>query len=167
VATIAQQVAEEAYASAPVDNWIVQVLQLDTPALPTPLYFASGIEDDSSFKDENGVNISVIACGFELTPPGFDDSGPTAASLKLDGVAVQLYPILQQVAPGGAIQVTYRAYQGSDHNTVIDLIEGLEFKKVTLSATSAEGELSFAEIATQAFPRRTYDLDSYPGLWNS
>ncbi len=75
--------------------------------------------------------------------------------------------MLRQAVGGGAIKVTYRAYLGSDFSTVVDLIDGLELKRVTLSATSAEGELSFAEIATQAFPRRTYDLETYPGLWNA
>lgn len=158
---------DEAYASAPVNQIIHHVVELDTPAFDAPLYFMAGVEDDVGIVLEDGNHVTAIACAFDLTPPGFEDSGPTPAKLQLDGVAVRLFPILTQAASGGAIKVTYRAYLGSDFTTVVDLIEGLELKRVTLSASSAEGELTFAEIATQAFPRRTYDLDTYPGLWNS
>lgn len=64
-------------------------------------------------------------------------------------------------------RVTYRAYLGDDRTNVVDLIEGLEMKRVTLGGATAEGELTFAEIATQAFPRRTNDLDTDPGSWNA
>jgi hypothetical protein len=35
-----------------------------------------------------------------------------------------------------------------------------------VNATSAEGELTFEETGTQAFPRLTYSLEDYPALWN-
>ena len=70
-------------------------------------------------------------------------------------------------AATGAISVTYRAYLGDDYGTVVDLIEGLKLKRATVAAATVDGELSFEEIATQAFPRRTYDLDTYGALWNA
>lgn len=163
--TAAEQARDEAYASAPADQIVRHVVELDEPSFDAPLYFMAGIEEDSGIQLEDGQIVTAIACAFDLTPPGFDDSGPTPARLKLDNISGQIYPYLKRAT--SVIKVTYRAYLGADFATVVDLIEGLELKSVTLTATSAEGELSFAEIATQAFPRRTYDLESYPGLWNS
>lgn len=165
--TAAELARDEAYASAPADRIIAHVVELNTPAFDAPLFFVMGVEVDTAIRLEDGRQVTAIACAFDLTPPGFEDSGPTSARLRIDGVASRLFPVLKQASAGGAIKVTYRAYIGGDFGTVVDLIEGLELKRVSLTATAAEGELSFAEIATQAFPRRTYDLDTYPGLWNA
>ncbi|NEU15154.1 DUF1833 domain-containing protein, partial [Methylobacterium sp. BTF04] len=123
------------------------------------------IEDDVEITLEDGRRVWAIACAFAYTPPGFEDNGPTPAKLSIDNVSGRILPYLKQAT--SAIRVTYRAYLGGDLTTVVDMIEGLELKRVTLGGATAEGELTFAEIATQAFPRRTYDLDTYPGLWNS
>jgi hypothetical protein len=160
-----QQAFEEACATAPVDKPARVVVELDTPAFDAPLYFMAGIEDDVQIKLETGQVVTAIACAFDYTPPGAERGGPTPAKLAIDNVSGRILPYLKQAT--SAIRVTYRAYLGDDLSTVVDMIEGLELKRVTLSGASAEGELTFAEIATQAFPRRTYDLDLYPGLWNS
>lgn len=165
MASAQDRACDEAYASAPVDRVIRAVVTLDTPAFEAPLHFMSGIEDDTEIVLESGQRVTAIACAFTYTPPGFEKGGPTPAKLSVDNVSGRILPHLRRAT--SAITVTYRAYLGNDLATVVDLIEGLELKRVTLSASSAEGELSFAEIATQAFPRRTYDLDTYPGLWNS
>ncbi|TXN23987.1 DUF1833 family protein [Methylobacterium sp. WL9] len=165
--TAAEQARDEAYASAPVDQPVHHVITLDTPAFDKPLFFMAGVEEDQPITLETGAVVPAIACAFEATPPGFEDSGPTSARLKIDGVSYKLFPVLKQAVGSGAIKVTYRAYLGSDFSAPVDRIEGLELKRVSLSAASAEGELTFKEIATQAFPRRTYDIEAYPGLWNS
>ena len=165
--TPADQARDEAYASAPVDTFVRHVVELDHPSFTAPLFFMAGVEDDVAIKLETGASVTAIACAFDVVPPGFEDSGPTPASLQIDGVSYKLFPVLRGAVGAGAIKVTYRAYLGDDLNTVVDLIDGLELKKVTLSAASAQGELTFKEIATQAFPRRTYDIETYPGLWNA
>ncbi|MCE4223393.1 DUF1833 family protein [Methylobacterium sp. C25] len=165
--TAAEQSRDEAYASGPVDQVVRHVVELDHPSFDAPLYFMAAVEEDVTITLENGTSVTAIACAFDLTPPGFEDSGPTPAQLSIDGVSYKLFPVLKDAVGAGSIKVTYRAYLGDDLATPVDLIEGLELKKVSLSATSAQGELSFKEIATQAFPRRTYDIETYPGLWNS
>ncbi|UMY16667.1 DUF1833 domain-containing protein [Methylobacterium organophilum] len=167
MATAAEQARDEAYASAPVDQIVHHVVELDHPSFDAPLFFMAGVEEDVAIRLEDGQAATAIACAFDLTPPGFEDSGPTPANLQIDGVSFKLFPVLKRAVGGGVVKVTYRAYLGDDFGTPVDLIEGLELKKVTLSAASAQGELTFREIATQAFPRQTYDLETYPGLWNS
>lgn len=159
------QARDEAYASAPVDQEPCHVISLDNVGWAAPLHFMSGVEEDVQIRLETGETALAIACAFEFTPPGFGDDGPSPARLAVDSVSGQIAPYLKQAT--SEIRVTYRAYLGNDRTTVVDLIEGLLMKRVTLSGASAEGDLTFAEIASQAFPRRTYDLSTYPGLWNT
>jgi hypothetical protein len=163
--TIAIQARDEAFASALPDKAERAVIELDNAAFDAPLFFIGGVEDDTVITLEDGTVVTAIATGFSCTLPGFDESGPTPAKLSVDNISTKIYPYLRQSA--GVILVTYRCYLGEDYSTVADLIEGLQMKMVDLTATSAEGELTFAEITTQAFPRLTYDLDTYPALWNS
>lgn len=167
MATAAEQARDEAYASAPVDQIVRHVVGLDHPSFEAALFFIAGVEADVTITLEDGQAVTAIACAFDLTPPGFEDTSPTPAQIQIDGVSFRLFPILKSAVGSGAIRVTYRAYLGDDFATPVDLIDGLELKKVTLSATTAQGELTFREIAMQAFPRRTYDLETYPGLWNA
>ncbi len=78
---------DEAYASAPADQIVHHVVELDTPAFPAPLFFIAGMETDTAIRLETGASVAAIACAFDLTPPGFEDGGPTPAKLSLDGVA--------------------------------------------------------------------------------
>jgi len=165
MASAQDQARDEAYASAPVDLPPRPVVELDTPAFDAPLFFMAGIEEDVEITLEDGRRVWAIACAFAYTPPGFERGGPTPAKLSIDNVSGRILPYLKLAQ--STIRVTYRAYLGDDRTTVVDRIEGLEMKRVTLGGATAEGELTFAEIATQAFPRRTYDLDTYPGLWNA
>ncbi len=165
VTTIAIQARDEAYASALPDKVETPVLTLDNPAFDKPLHFIAGVEDDTQVTLEDGTVVTAIATAFEVTRPGFDESGPTPAKLTVDSISTKIYPYLRQAA--GKLTVTYRCYLGTDYSTVADLIEGLQMKMVELGPTSATGELTFEEIASQAFPRRTYDLETYPGLWNA
>lgn len=159
------QARDEAFASALPDKPERSVIELDNPAFDKPLYFMAGVEETTPIKLETGERVDAIACGFSCTLPGFDDSGPTPAKLTVDNISTKIHPYLKQAV--GVIKVTYRCYLGDDLETVVDLIEGLKMKAVDLTASSAEGELVFEEIATQAFPLVTYDLETYPGLWNA
>lgn len=163
--TVQEIARDEAYASAPVDKPIRSVIELDNAAFDTPLYFIEGVEDDTPIVLEDGTSVTAIACAFSYTPPGSDKGGPTLAKLSVDNVSGRIVPYLRQAT--SAISVTYRGYVGGDYTDVVDLIEGLQLKRVSVGGASAQGDLTFVEIATQAFPRRTYDLATYPALWIS
>lgn len=162
---IAIQARDEAFASALPDKAERAVIELDNASFDKPLFFIGGVEEDVQITLEDGTKVTAIATAFSCTTPGYDESGPTPAKLTVDNISTKIYPYLRQSA--GKIFVTYRCYLGDDYSTVADLIEGLQMKMVDLTPTAAEGELTFEEITTQAFPRLTYDLETYPGLWNS
>ncbi|GBU17214.1 MULTISPECIES: DUF1833 family protein [Methylobacterium] len=163
--SLQEQARDEAYASAPIGAEPRSMVELYATGFDVPLFFLAGVEDDTPVVLEDGTTVTALACAFRFTPPGADKTGPTPAKLGVDNVSGKILPYLK--AATGAISVTYRAYLGDDYGTVVDLIEGLKLKRATVAAATVDGELSFEEIATQAFPRRTYDLDTYGALWNA
>lgn len=158
----------EAYASAPRQHTILETLELRHPAFTTPVRVVTGVGEDQTLPLGSGQGSAIFtAMDISVTPPGFSEDGPGQAKLRIDNVSGLLLPYLRDaVASTQPITVTYRAYTTADLSQPGDVITDLELREVTLTATAAEGTLSFKEIETQAFPLRTYDLESYPALQN-
>ncbi len=162
---------EEAYASAPANVVILHTLELYHPSWGTPVRLVTG--DDGldaaevvALTLENGTVANFTAMAFDVTPPGFDEDGPTPGKIRVDGVSAMLVPYLEAVAvSAGTISVTYRAYRSDARFEPGDVITGLRMRQVSVSATAVEGEVGFEEVGGQAFPRATYDIDNYPGLF--
>lgn len=159
------QAREEAYASAPASKRIYPVIRLDEPSFTEPVFLIAGVEEDQAITLEDGQQVTAIACAYKVTLHGFDDRGPTTARAEISNVSGELYPQLRKASR--PIAVEYRAYLEGDWTQPVDFITGYLLRNVRVGATSAQGELSFAEISTQAFPLQTYDLATYPGLWNA
>lgn len=165
------QARDEAYASAPASKHIYPVVRLDEPSFSEPVYLIAGLEEDTSLTLEDlpdgrpGETVKAIACAFKVTLHGFDEGGPTTAKAEISNVSGELYPQLRKATR--PISVEYRAYLEGDFSKPVDVITGYQLKQVRIFATSAEGDLTLPEIGTQAFPLMTYDLETYPGLWNS
>lgn len=163
--TVAMQ---EAYASAPRQHTILETLELDHPAFSSPVRVVTGVGEDQTLPLGGGKgSATFVAMDIGVTLPGFSDDGPSQAKLRIDNVSGLLLPYLRDaVASTQPISITFRAYTTADISQPGDVISDLELREVTLTATAAEGTLSFREIETQAFPLRTYDLESYPALQN-
>lgn len=164
---------EEAYASAPSNVVILHTLELNHPTFSDPIRIVTGDEGIPAGEYvlltlENGIEVWFTAMAFDVIPPGYDDDGPTAGRIRIDGVSGLLLPYLENVAVNaGNIAVTYRAYRSDARFEPGDVISGLKLKRVDVSATAVEAEIGFDEVGTQAFPRLTYDIDTYPSLFGS
>lgn len=169
---------EEAYAAAPADVGLIHMLSLHHATFEDgPIHVCMGVEADITVTLETGATVTMTAdpasdsqnrvLAFDFTPPGYSDDGPTSARLGLDNVSGKLMPHLKAaVGAGTAIAVIYRAYREDDLSEPGEVIEGMRLKSVELSPTRAEGDLTFEDTSTQAFPRVTYGIDEYPALWN-
>jgi hypothetical protein len=116
---------------------------------------------------ENGETVDFTALAFDVTPPGFDDKGPTPGQIRVDLVSGELFEPLEAAAvSSGVIAVTYRAWRSDARGEPGDVITGLKLRRVTLDETAASGEVGFDEVGKQAFPRVTYSIDLYPALFN-
>lgn len=162
--SLVNQARDEAYASAPPTKKILPVIMLDEPSFSAPVYLICGPDADVEITLETGVKVTAIACAYSVTLHGFDEKGPTTATAEISNVSGQIYQEVKKARR--PISVEYRAYFENNLTSPVDIITGYLLKNVAVTATACKGDLSFSEIATQAFPLRTYDLDTYPGLWN-
>lgn len=156
----------EAYAVAPAGETIIETIELDHPSFDEPARIASGIEEDILLPPAEGADpVLFRAVQVQVIPPGMGEDGPTPMRLKLDAVSGWLLPYLRAAMQSTApVSVTYRAYTTADLTQPGEVIDGLELRHVTLTATAAEGTVSFREIELQAFPLPTYDETYYPAL---
>jgi len=170
------QAGIEAYATPRKDEPRFHVVSVDCLAFDGPAQFLMGSHDDVTVTFEDGTEVTFTGdpdstsrnrlAPFDFVPPGSSDTGPTPAKLTVESISGKVYPILREaIGSGMEVTVAYRCFRAADPSEPIDVITDLKMKSVTLSPTSASGDLAFEEVATQAFPRRTYDLENYPGLW--
>lgn len=166
------QAMQEVYAAVPSNVVTLHTLELDHPAFVTPIRVVTGDDGTPAAQEvpltlETGEEVDFIAFGFDVTPPGFDDKGPTPGRIRIDAVSGELWDPLEAAATSsGAIAVTYRAWRHDQRGEPGDVIKGLKLRRVGLSETAAEGDVGFDEVGKQAFPRQTYSIDLYPALFN-
>lgn len=166
---------EEAYAAAPSHVVFLHTIELQHPDWAAPERFVVGDEgaDDGNGGSgpvlltlETGSTVPFTPTAFDISPPGFDDDGPTEGKITVDGVSSELIPLLEDAATSaGTISVTYRNYRSDARFEPGEVITGLKIKSVQVTATRVEGSLGFDDVGAQAFPRATYDIDNYPALY--
>jgi hypothetical protein len=163
---------EEAYASAPSNVVFLHTLELQIPGEAAPVRVVVGDEGDASglvyLTLETGALVPFTATAFDISPPGYDDDGPTEGKISIDGVSGELTEVLEDAAVmAGTINVIYRNYRSDLRSEPGEVITGLKMKAATVTATRVEGTIGFDEVGSQAFPRVTYDYANYPGLYQA
>ncbi|EJW12729.1 Transcriptional regulator [Rhodovulum sp. PH10] len=159
---------QEAYAANPAGEVVIETLELDHVGFAEPVRIASNVEDDVLLPlVAGGDPVTFRALAVAVTLPGVSEDGPTPMRVRIDNVSGLLLPYLRAAIQSTApISVVYRAYTSADLTGPGDVIDGLQLRSVDLTATTAEGEVSFREVAMEAFPRATYDGTFYPALSN-
>ena len=166
------QAMEEAYAAVLSSVVILHTLELNHPAFAQPIRIVTGDDGLAAAETvaltlETGATVDFTALAFDVTPPGFDDKGPTPGRIRVDLVSGELMDPLEAAAvSSGVIEVTYRAWRSDQRGEPGDVIKGLKLRRVVLNETAAEGDIGFDEVGRQAFPRVTYSIDLYPALFN-
>lgn len=172
---------EEALASAPRDVEIIETVELTHPSLSGPIRLMSA-PDDTGFSYHEidgkrvpymelpltfgGTPVEFVVCAFEVVPPGFGDDGPTPARMSIDNVSGYVHEKLKNLSGNNSLGFTYRAYRSDDLTAPGEVISGLLIREVEITATQVSGQPELDDISTQAFPRVTYTMEDYPGLWN-
>jgi hypothetical protein len=159
---------EEAYATQPVGEHVIETLELDHETFDAPVRIATNTPD---FADINlplvldADPVAFLATQVNVTPPGMTADGPTPMRVRVDNVGSLLLPYCRAaIQSTGAISVTYRAYLASDLTQPGEVYSGLELRDVDLGSSAAEGVVGFREIERQAFPLATYSAQYFPGL---
>lgn len=163
---------QEAYASAPSNVVILHTVEANHASFDTPIRVVTGDDGLGAAEVvpltlETGDTVDFKAMAFDVTPPGFDDKGPTPGRIRLDLVSGELIEPLEAAATtSGVIEVIYRAWRSDQRDEPGDVVKGLKMRRVVLNETAAEGDVGFDEVGKQAFPRQTYSIDLYPTLFN-
>lgn len=160
----------EAYASNDVKADLLLTIEIDHITLAEPLRFIQGtriphIYETVSLPVPGNPAAVFTVVDFTWQRPGVEEGGTTKARLRIDNVSQSIQTALRAaIASDKPFEVTYREYLTSDPNNP-EIYDGLRMSTVSVTALSASGDLSYEEIEMKAFPRRTYDLATYPSLY--
>ncbi|AZO77471.1 hypothetical protein BLM15_07495 [Bosea sp. Tri-49] len=161
---------QEAYAAVDVSGDILHTLEFNHPTFDEPQRFVQGTRIAGEYE---AVSLPVpgnLAAVFKIVDFGFtlpsqEEGGVSKAKIRIDNVSGQLQDALRgAISSDYPFTLVYRTYSTNDLNNP-EVYFGLNLRKVSLNAYSAEGELSYEEVEMQAFPGLTYDLDLYPALY--
>lgn len=162
----------ESYAAVDVDGDVYETVQFDNAVLIEPLRFVNGVPVKDVYETVSfpvtfgGPAVPFQVIPFSWTPPSQEEDGPGQARLRVDNISRHLREPLELATQSDQpFLVTYRAFHSKDVNNP-DVWTGLLLKRVSVNAFSASGELTYVEIALKAFPKKTYDLQTYQALYD-
>lgn len=177
---------QEAYASAPADDYVVATLELIHPQFVDEDDNADSIRvalDDRSWdlllEDTAPLFAGEVKTfeplAMEVSLPEQGDANFGSLKLALDNVPRTVWPKLQAAARVRANAVViYREWVAvRDVETNVysctqppDLIiDQLTMKMVTATILRLEGTATFVDLLNKGFPRRTFDRVNFPGLF--
>lgn len=180
---------EEAYASAPADEFVLQTLEIQHPAFVDP----DGNPDSlrAAVNDRRAWNLKIEPdapmfagqvktfepIAVEVVGPEQDETSLGQMRLKIDNVPQRYIRHLTEAATMSTpIRVIYREYllthdPGTGTWTVASTdgpayrIGGLTMKAVDATMLALEGVAGFIDVLNQSAPTETFGREHYPGLW--
>jgi hypothetical protein len=177
---------QEAYASAPADEFVVSTIELIHPAFvdeaddPDSIRVALDDRDwDLTYEATAplfaGETKSFSALAMKVSLPEQGEGTLGTLTLALDNVPLTIWPQLQAAARiRASAQVIYREWVAvRDVGTGVYtasatpdmIIDQLTMKVVTASLLRLEGQASFVDLLNKSFPRRIFSRDDFPGLF--
>ncbi len=178
--TVLTQALAEAYASAPLDDVIVDTLELRHPSFmddagnPTAIRICRDRVDFSARLEASapmhaGQTVTFVACPFDFTMPGIEEGRVPQLQIKVDNVdraiTAAIESAYQQQAP---IEVTYRPYLASDPSgPQMDPPITMVLTRVTVGVFTVTGTATLNDVHNWSFPNRIYSATDFPGLVRS
>ena len=177
---------EEAYASAPADEYVIHTLELLHPAFVD--------EDDNADSirvalDERAWDLEMEAgaplfggeikrfepLALTVSLPEQSETSMGALDLSLDNVPGTIWTKLQAAAKVRAsAMVIYRewvAIQSGGSYAVSGppdmIIDQLTMRVVSATLLRLSGTATFVDLLNKSFPRMTFDQDNWPGLFGA
>lgn len=167
----------EAYASAPVDQVILDTLELYHPSFtdeigrPTAIYVVLGYQNFTLRLDPGAIinpgdYVEFLGCSFEVTLPEFSEEGAPSMNLSIGNVSREITRHLEQARQSIVpITVTYRPYLVSDPTQPqLDPPIVMELADVDVDVFTASGTCKLKDVNNTAFPKEKYTSTRFPGL---
>jgi cyanophycin synthetase len=144
--------------------WFVTRLRARFPEIK-PLRPLGHKEPITVALEAGGLTAAFVPCAFDFVPPTIGENGIEPAEISIDAVGRVIIDALDSLVLGGTpIDVVYRQYRSDDLNEPGEVWKNFRVKKITTDGRTTRAQVEFDDIATVAFPRRTYGSD-FPGLF--
>lgn len=171
----------EAYAHAPLEDVILQTIELQHPSFVTPLRLVADLGDLLSNEEQPtfghmftletdaplnpGASVPFYACGFAFSMPSQQEGQLPSVSITIDNVGYLITPQLDNlIGNRGKLSIIYREYLNSDHTTPQFILAGLSTSNVSSNITQVSATASFADLVNKNFPSQVYRAKNFPGL---
>lgn len=184
------QAIQEAYASAPTGEVILNTLELRHPSFinldgdvePIRVVRDYGellVEGDPDIygwelqlEDEATVNpgeyVKFVSMMFDFELPAQQEGSLPTIEIKIDNVTREVSQYLDTaVTYSEPIQVTYREYLLSDKTQPQFILAGMTIQSVKSTVTSVTATASFADLVNRNFPGKVYRPSDFRGLIDS
>lgn len=180
---------EEAYASAPADEFVLQTLEIQHPAFVDPDGGADSLRAAVNDKRAWDLKLEADAPMFagatktfepiavEVVGPEQDEASLGQMRLKIDNVPqIYMRHLTAAATMSTPIRVIYREYLlNHDPDTGIwsvasadgpaYRVAGLTMKAVDATMLVLEGVAGFVDALGQSAPTETFNRAHYPGCW--
>lgn len=171
------QAIKEAYASAPIDEVILDTLELRHPSFvddlgnPTAVRVVCGYENYSLTLEPNaplqgGQTVEFIGCPFGFTLPEVGETSVPQLQIRIQNVSREVTKYLELASVSTvAIGVTYRPYLASDPSgPQMDPPYYMTLSKVVADVFQITGTATINDVHNWPFPAEKYTPERFPGL---
>ncbi len=134
------------------------LLQIDHPALTTPIYVVNDVQNITS----NGIQ--YIGLGFKLTMPTDPEVGNPSASLSIDNVGKELMYWLEESNGGAGATATISQIMRSTPNT-IEYTVTMNLNNIVADNQYVSASLNFDNLLSLSFTPLVYNPANSPGLY--
>lgn len=163
--TSLSEALKEAFAVCPTDKTVIHTLEIRQTGVQDPVLISQTRTGVTAF-DENGVEKTFIAGGFQFTLPPSDEDGFKSLTVAVDNVNRVASDFIdtarQSIVP---VEVVYRPYLSDDlSGPAMNPPLILYLKDVQVTTFQVTGKCTFMDLVNKKFPSDLYLRSRFPSL---
>jgi hypothetical protein len=156
---------KEAFATAPTSKSIIHTLEISQGAVQ-PSVFLSQTRTGVDAFDEDGLEHTYVASGFQFTLPPSDEDGFKSLNIAIDNVNRAASDFIETAKTDPtAVTITYRPYLSDDLSApAMNPPLVLYLKDVQVTTHQVTGKCTFMDLVNKKFPSELYQRVRFPSL---
>ena len=162
---MATNALQEARASAPPGETIIQTLELVHPLWPAHYYLTNHPRAfDADL--ETGVTATFVPFPFAIVLPSIDGAGQQDMQVTISNADQSVADAVRaaHADPSTNIEAVYREFLGSVPGAPQSAPVRLVFDSIQIGDTAISGVAGRSDVLNRRFPGIWYDLQHFPGL---
>ena len=160
-----QDAIKEAFAIAPASKVVIHTLEIRQTGVQSSI-FISQTSAGVNALDENGVEHTFLACGFQFTLPPSDEDGFKSLNIAVDNINRVASDFIETAKSEKVpVEIIYRPYLSDDLSTpqmIPPLV--LYLKDVQVTSYQVTGKCTFMDLVNKKFPAALYQRTNFPSL---